>query len=101
MEYHAEHPTCHAEVREDDIVFSQRIGGRNRVCKFLQAVLVREEIEEREEDAEGLLHAQKAIEGPFAVELDDFFDCSDTDVGYDVLTSVVAFSGTVPEEELV
>lgn len=57
---------------------------------------MREEIEEREEDAERLLHAEEAIEGPFPVELDDLLVCGDPDVGYDVLAGVVAFGWAVP-----
>ena len=30
-----------------------------------------EEVEQAEEHGEGLLHAQEAVEGPFAVELED------------------------------
>lgn len=62
-------------------------------------MLVCEEIEQGEEDREGLLHSQEAVEGPFAVELDNGFGACDAHVGYDVLTNVVAFRGAVPEKE--
>jgi hypothetical protein len=62
---------------------------------------VREEVEQGEEDGEGLLHAQDAVEGPFAVELDDAVVVEDALVRYDVLAGIVAFGGTIPEEELV
>lgn len=35
VKYHAEHPARHAEVRECDVVLSERIGSRNRARKFL------------------------------------------------------------------
>jgi len=60
-----------------------------------------EEVEEGEEDGEGLLHAEEAVEGPFAVELDDGFGFEDARVGDYVLAGVIAFRGTVPEEEAV
>ena len=58
-----------------------------------------EEVEEREEYGEGLLHAHEAVEWPFAVELDYGFGCGDASVGDYVLASVVAFSRAIPEEE--
>lgn len=62
---------------------------------------MREEVEEREEDAEGLLHPEESVEGPFAVELDDGLGGCDALVGYYVLAGIVAFGRTVPEEKLV
>jgi hypothetical protein len=64
---------------------------------------VGEEVEEREEDGEGLLHTEEAVEGPFAVELDDGLAVGRVAgfalVGYQVLAGVIAFRGTIPEEE--
>lgn len=91
MKYHAEDPTCHPEVCEHDIVFAHRVGGWDIGGDFRKTVLVREEVEEGEEDGEGLLHAEEAVEGPFAVELDDGFGGSDALVGDYVLAGVVAF----------
>jgi len=61
---------------------------------------VGEEVKEREEDREGLLHAQEAVEGPFPMELDDILPRGNPLVSYDVLAGVVALCGTCPEEEL-
>jgi len=57
MKYHAEGPASHAKVREVDVVFAQSVGGRDVGGDFRETILVREEVEEREEDGEGLLHA--------------------------------------------
>ena len=66
---------------------------------------MRQKIEEREEDAGGLLHAKEAVEGPFAVELEDGFEvgwiAGEAGLRRDVLAGVVAFGGTVPEQETV
>jgi hypothetical protein len=62
-------------------------------------------VEEGEEDGEGLLDAEEAVEGPFAVELDDGFKvgrvAEEAVLGYDVLAVVAAFGGAIPEEEAV
>ena len=64
-----------------------------------------EEVEEAEEHGGGLLHAQEAVEGPFAVELEDGLEvgrfAGEALGGYDVLAGVVAFGGAGPEEEAV
>ena len=52
---------------------------------------MREEVQEGEEDGEWLLYAQEAVEGPFAVELDNWLRRSDALVGDYVLAGVVAF----------
>lgn len=62
---------------------------------------MREEIEEGEEDGEGFLHAEEAVEGPFPVELDNGFRCCDALVGYYVLACVIAFLWAIPEEKAV
>ena len=60
---------------------------------------------EGEDHGEGLLHAEEAVEGPFAVELQDRLSVGwvprQARVGYDVLAGVVAFGGAGPEEEAV
>lgn len=61
------------------------------------------EVEEGEEYGEGLLHAHEAVEGPFAMVLDDWFQhwrvpryaC----VRDNMLTHVVTIRGTCPEDE--
>jgi hypothetical protein len=63
---------------------------------------VRKEVEEREEDACWLLYAREAVERPLPVELEDRLEvwwiASETRLRGDVLTCVVTFGGTVPEE---
>ena len=101
VEEHAEYPAGHAEVCQLDVVLAQRVGGRDVGDDFRVAVVVREEVEDGEEDGEGLLHSEEAVEGPFAVELHDRFRGRDALVGNYVLAGVVAFCWAVPEEELV
>ena len=66
---------------------------------------MREEVEEAEEDGGGFLHAQEAVEGPFAVVLDDRGEvwgfARESLGGDDVLAEIVAFGGAGPEEEAV
>ena len=56
VKYHAEDPARHAKVRQVNIVFAHCVGGGDVGCDFREAILVREEVEEGEEDREGLLH---------------------------------------------
>jgi hypothetical protein len=58
-----------------------------------------EQVEEREEDREGLLHAQKTVEGPFAVILNYFLAFGNSFLRDYVLAGVVAFGKAVPEEK--
>lgn len=74
MKYHAEHPTRQTEVPKEDVVPSQRIARGYGFSDLRHAVVMCNEIEQREEDACRLLHAEKAVEWPFAVELDDGFE---------------------------
>lgn len=60
---------------------------------------MREEIEEGEEDGEGFLHAEESVEGPFSVELNDWLRGFNARVGYYMLTGIIAFGGTSPEEK--
>ena len=51
------------------------------------------------------MHAEQAVEGPFAMELDDWREvgwiAGQSLFGYDVLAGVIAFGGAVPKEEAV
>lgn len=62
-----------------------------------------EVIEEGEEDGEGLLDPEEAVEGPFAVELVDGVEvgvvASEARVRHNVLAGVFAFGVAGPEEE--
>ena len=64
-----------------------------------------EKVEQAEEDRGRLLHAQVAVERPFAVVLQDGLEvwriARKTAVGHNVLAAVVAFGGAGPEEEAV
>ena len=66
-------------------------------------MIMSQEVEQREDDGEWFLHAEETVERPFAVELEDWLAvgrfASEAFVGDDVLAGVVAFGGTVPEEE--
>lgn len=95
VEEHAEDPAGEAEVAEGKVVLEERVRGRDALAQPLDAVVVREEVEERKDDAEGLLHAEEAVEGPLAVELVDWVHvgrfAGEALVGDDVLAGVVAF----------
>jgi hypothetical protein len=103
MKNHSEHRAREAKIPKHQIVLSKRVGSGHLFSEAGYAIVVGEEVEEREEDGEGFLHAQEAIERPFAVELEDRFAVRGiaglADVGYDVLAGVVALGGAVPEEE--
>ena len=71
MEKHAECPAREPKVAEKQVVRPKRVRGRYLVAQLGDAVLVREKVEQGEEDGKGLLHAEEAVEGPLAVELDD------------------------------
>ena len=72
VEDHAEDPACQSHVAEHDVVFSQRIFCWYTIPNLVQSVLVRQEIEEREQDGKGLLDAEEAVKRPFAVILYDW-----------------------------
>ena len=103
VENHAERPAREAKVAEGKVVFAQGVRGRDRRADALHAILVREIVEQRKQDGEDFLDAEDAVEGPFSVILHDGLEhwgvAGDAPVGYDVLAGVVAFGGTVPEEE--
>lgn len=64
---------------------------------------MREEVHQAEQHGEGLLHAEEAVEGPFAMVLHDRLQhgrvAVHAPVGDDVLAGVVTFGRAVPEEE--
>lgn len=95
----AKGPGGEAKAGEDLVVRAEGVVGRDLVADLLEALPVRPEVAEGEEHGEGLLHADEAVKGPFAVELDDVEVGGDAGDGDDVLAGVVAFGGTVPEEE--
>lgn len=105
MKHHAKDPARTADVPEEEVVSAEGVRGRDLRAELAHAPGVGEVVEEGEEDGEGLLHAEEAVEGPFAVELDDGGGArvrrvvGEAGVGYDVLAGVVAFGGAVPEEE--
>ncbi len=100
---HAEDPTGHPERAHQNVVGTERVVARDGVADLPQAVLVREEVEEGEEDGEWFLDAEKAVEWPFSMELDDGIEhrwvARQAPVGDDLLTCVVAFGRACPEEE--
>lgn len=95
----AEGPGGEAKAGEDLVVRAHGVVGRDLVADLLEALPVRPEVAEGEEHGEGLLDADEAVKGPFAVELDDVEVGGDAGGGDDVLAGVVAFGGAVPEEE--
>lgn len=64
---------------------------------------MREVIEEGEDDAEGLLHAQEAVEWPLAMKLVYGLHVGrvarESLVRNDMLAGVIALSGTIPEQD--
>ncbi|KFY84334.1 hypothetical protein V500_09395 [Pseudogymnoascus sp. VKM F-4518 (FW-2643)] len=94
-------PADHADIGEVDVVFAQRVGFWDELADLVEALVVGGIVEEGEDDGEGLLHAEDAVEGPFAVELDDGEGRvrRDAHVGDYVLAGVVAFGGAGPEEQ--
>ena len=103
VEDHAERPARQAHVSEADVVLPERVARRDLLAELCHAPVVREVVEQAEDDAEGLLYAHEAIERPFAVELVDRLHvgwvAGEAFRGDEVLAGVVAFGGTVPEEE--
>jgi len=71
MKNHAEDPSRHIEPCESDVVLAQRVGGGDIRSYFSEAIVMSEEVKEGEEDRERFLHAQKSVERPFAVELEN------------------------------
>lgn len=103
VEDHAERPARQAHVSKPQIVFAQGVRSRDLLAELRHAPVVCEIVEKGEDDAEGLLNAHEAVEGPLAVELVYGLHvrrvAGEALRGHDVLTGVVAFGGTIPEEE--
>ena len=100
MKNHTEDPGSHSKVCKQDIVSPHRVLGRNALLNLSQAILMCGKVDEGEEDREGLLHAEKTVEGPLPVELDNRLGSGNALLCDYVLAGVVAFGRTVPEEEL-
>jgi len=58
-----------------------------------------EEVKEGKEYREWFLHSEEAVERPFPMKLYYFLLCCDASIGDDVLTSIIAFGRTIPEEK--
>jgi hypothetical protein len=103
MKNHAKRPAREAHVPETQIVLPERVCGRDVGAQLRHAPRVRDVVQQREDDAEGLLHAQEPVEGPFAVKLDDRLQirrvAREASGGDDVLACVVAFGGAGPEKK--
>lgn len=90
---------------EGGVVGAEGVGGGDVGVEVGEAPGVGGEVEEGEEDREGLLQAEEPVEGPLAVELVDRGQVRDwpgeAGVGDDVLAGVVAGRRARPEEEAV
>lgn len=92
-----EAPGEEADDGEADVEWTEGVRGRDLGADHVEAVVVGGEVAEGPEDAQRLLHAEEAVEGPFSVELDDGMAGGDTASCNDVLALVIAFAGAVPE----
>ncbi len=103
MKDHAEHPTRHPNVAEGYVVSSERVAFWNTFEELRKAIAVGEEVEKGEQDGERLLHAQKALEGPFAVVLYNRLRRvpAQTKLRDDMLAYIIAIALAVPEQEAV
>lgn len=95
----AQDPGCNPDVREDLVEWPQRVRAGNLRENLLQAFVVCPKVAQGEEHAKGLLHAQKPVKGPFAVELHHAVAGGDAPRRDDVLACVVAFARAIPEED--
>jgi len=95
----AEHPRGDAEVCEELVEGEEAVRRRDGGAQATEARGVGPEVAEGKDYAEGFLHAEDAEEGPFSVELDDGLVGDDAAGGYVVLAGVIAFGGTIPQEE--
>jgi len=93
-------PADHADVGEGDVVRREGVVLGEVAAEDVEARIVRVEVEDREEDREGLLDAEEATERPFTVELLDGEALGDPGDGEAALACVVAFGAAVPEEHL-
>lgn len=103
VEDHAEDPARQTKIPKSQVVRTQRVSTWHLCPQPFHAVSMSEEVEEREEDGERFLHAQKSVEGPFSMKLDYRFHHWGVSrfslVRNDMLTGIVTFLGAVPEEE--
>ena len=103
VEDHAEHPARQSKVSKSHVIFPEWVGRGYPLANLVQAILMREEVKERKQDGEWLLHSQEPVEGPFAVILDDGLQHGriprNPPVRDDVLADIVAIGGAGPEEE--
>ena len=94
-----EDPRGDADVGEELVEAQERVGARDGGDEVAESCRMGPEVGEGEEDREGLLHAEDAVEGPLAVELDNGAVGFQPSGGRGVLAEVVALGGAVPEEE--
>lgn len=71
VENHAEYPTGHPKISKRDIISPQSERRRYLFADLDHAPAMGQVVEEREDNAERLLHAEEAVERPFSVELMD------------------------------
>lgn len=95
----AKEPAHDADVGKRHVKGAEGVRGGDGGADLAQARDVGPEVRGGEEDGEGFLDAEEARKGPFAVELYDGEGGGLARGGDDVLARVVAFGGTVPEEE--
>lgn len=100
VEDHAERPARQAHISKPKVVFAQGVGSRDLLTELCHTPVVCEVVEQREDDAEGLLHAHEAVERPFTVELVYGLHvrriAGEALRRHDVLAGIVAFGGTIP-----
>lgn len=94
-------PGGDAEVGEQLVVAAERVASGDGLAQLGEAARVRDEVADAEEHREGLLHPEKALEGPLAVELRHGQPGGDAPLRHDVLAGVVAFLRAGPEEKAV
>lgn len=97
VEDDAEQPRGDPSKGEADVVLAQRVRLGYVAAEPPEAEQVGVEVSSREDDREGLLHAQDAVKGPLAVELDYGLARLDAIAGDYVLTRVVALGRAGPQ----
>lgn len=101
MKHAAGRPARDAHVGKHDVKGSHGVRGWDGGADFVEAVKVGPKVGSGEEDGDGLLHAEDAGEGPFAVKLNDGLVGGNAGGGDYALAGVIAFGGAVPEKEAV
>lgn len=99
VENGTEDPAGDSNVGEQHVKRTQTVRRWDMSADLDKAMPVRIEVSQGEEHGKGLLHAEKSVEGPFAVELDNGLVSGDSLGGDNVLACVVTFGGAVPEEK--